>query len=117
MPDAADTFRDFVLDQLAALPDLRCSRMFGSYGLYDGGKFFGIISRSRLYFNTDETTREAYRERGSSPFRPKPKMELKRYYEVPLEILEDRDQLIHWARAAAGAGKPARERKNKSRKR
>jgi len=117
LPDAADTFKDFVLDQLEAIADLRCGRMFGSYGLYSGEKFFGIISKSRLYFKTDETTRAAYLERGSAAFRPMPKMELKLYYEVPLDILEDRDQLIQWARAAVRVEKPARRRKGKSPKR
>jgi len=117
LPDPADTFKDFVLDQLTPIPDLRCGRMFGSYGVYSGEKFFGIISKSRLYFKTDETTRKAYLQRESKPFHPMPKMELKRYYEVPLEILEDRDQLIQWARAAVDVGKPSRRRKGKSSKR
>ena len=29
-----DSFRDFVLDQLHALGDIRCRAMFGGYGLY-----------------------------------------------------------------------------------
>jgi TfoX/Sxy family transcriptional regulator of competence genes len=48
MPD--DSFRDFVLDQLRDLRQIDCRRMFGSYGLYHGGVFFGIISKGRLYF-------------------------------------------------------------------
>ena len=38
-----DSFKDFVMDQLAALPELRAKRMFGGYGLYGGEHFFGIL--------------------------------------------------------------------------
>lgn len=114
MASQADTFKDFVLDQLERIPNLRCHRMFGSHGLYCGEIFFGIISKSHLYFKTDDKTRLAYIERASGPFRPNPEQELKVYYEVPLEILEDRDQLVQWANAAVAASKPARRMKNKS---
>jgi DNA transformation protein and related proteins len=117
LPTTADTFRDFVLDQLERMPDLRVRRMFASYGLYSGEKFFGIISKSRLYFKTDMKSRVAYIDRGSRPFRPNPKLELQNYYEVPLEILEDRDQLVQWAKEAVGVSKPAKGRKSKSGKR
>jgi DNA transformation protein and related proteins len=116
LPAPADTFKDFVLDQLERLPGLRCHRMFGSHGLYCGEIFFGIISKSHLYFKTDERTRLAYIERESRPFRPKPEQELKVYYEVPLEILEDRDQLVYWAKAAVEVSKSTGRKKSKSRK-
>ncbi|HEV2351250.1 MAG TPA: TfoX/Sxy family protein [Terriglobia bacterium] len=114
MPARADTFKDFVLDQLEHMRDLRVRRMFGSHGLYCGETFFGIISKSRLYFKTDEKTRWAYLERESRSFRPHPELDLKAYYEVPLEILEDRDQLVQWAKAAAAVSKSAGRRKAKS---
>jgi DNA transformation protein len=116
LPDSAGSFKDFVLDQLERIRNLRCRRMFGAYGLYCGEKFFGIIAQSRLYFKTDEKTRVAYVERQSNPFRPNPKQELRNYYEVPLEILEDSDQLIQWANAAMGIAAPARRGKSESRK-
>jgi DNA transformation protein and related proteins len=34
------------------------------------------------------------------PFRPNPKQTLKTYYEVPADILEDRELLARWADAA-----------------
>ena len=40
-----------------------------------------------------------------------PEMELKVYYQVPIEILEDRDQLLQWAKdAVAVAGAPKRRK-------
>ena len=95
-----DSFKAFVLDQLDHLDHVVCRAMFGGYGLYQGNVFFGILYKGRLYFKTDSTTLQAYRERGMKPFRPSAKMTLKTYYEVPVEILEDEDQLAAWARQA-----------------
>ena len=71
--------------------------MFGSYGLYCGAQFFGIISSAQLYFKTDLLTREAYRERGMKPFRPNATQTLTSYYEVPIEVVEDDERLAAWA--------------------
>jgi len=94
-----DSFRDFVLDQLAEL-DISARPMFGAYGLYFRGKFFGIISRGRLYFKTNEDTRDKYIERGMGPFVVSAKQILKNYYEVPPEIVEDTAELKIWAQGA-----------------
>jgi DNA transformation protein len=95
-----ESFRDLVLDQLQSLEDLECRAMFGGYGLYQGDTFFGIIYKGRLYFKTDETTVAAYKRLGMKPFRPNAKQTLKSYYQVPVDTLEDHDQLTAWARKA-----------------
>jgi DNA transformation protein len=103
----SDSFKDFVLDQLHGLRGVTCRAMFGGYGLYRGGTFFGIIHRGRLYFKTDSTSVSAYRERQMKPFRPNAKQTLKTYYEVPVDIIEDAEELSGWAdRAAAERTKP-----------
>lgn len=98
-----DTFKDFVLDQLRDMGRVECRRMFGGYGLYYGKIFFGIIYKGQLYLKTGPTTRGAYEQRGMQPFRPSPKQTLKNYYETPAEILDDDEQLVAWAHAAAGS--------------
>jgi DNA transformation protein len=94
------TFRDFVLDQLQRLGEVDCRRMFGSFGLYHNGVFFGILAQGRLYFKTNTVTRSTYVQRGMLPFRPNPGQTLKSYYEVPVDILEDHERLVVWARQA-----------------
>jgi DNA transformation protein len=96
-----DSFKDFVLDQLAGLGALRCRAMFGGFGIYRSETFFAIVYKGRLFFKTDAETRRAYVERGMAPFRPSAKQSLTSYHEVPLEILEDAAQLTVWARRAA----------------
>ena len=96
-----DGFRDFVLDQLSGLSGLTYRAMFGGYGLYQRDAFFGIIHRGRLYFKTDRITAPRYRDRGMKPFTPTSTQTLKNYYEVPIEVLEDPEDLIVWASQAA----------------
>ena len=96
-----DSYRDFVLDQLRELGGVTCRSMFGGYGLYLKGDFFGILYGGRLYFKTDEGTREKYRRLGMTPFSPGGKQVLKSYYEVPAEVLEDDEMLASWAMEAA----------------
>ncbi len=96
-----DSFKDFVLDQLGSLRGVTCRAMFGGYGLYQGDVFFGIIHKGRLYFKTSETSRSAYRERGMKPFRPNVRQTLKTYYEVPVDVTEDAEQLVAWAAQAS----------------
>jgi len=93
-----DSFRDFILDQLRDLGHVDCRSMFGGYGLYHAGVFFGIISSGKLYLKTDPATRPEYERRGMGPFRPNAKQTLKSYYEVPVEIIEDGESLAEWAR-------------------
>ena len=95
-----ESFANFILDQLRELPDLDCRAMFGGYGLYQDEMFFGIIFKGRLYLKTDAKSVVPYRELGMKPFRPNRKQTLKSYYEVPLDILEDRDRLAAWAKEA-----------------
>jgi len=98
-----DSFKDFVLDQLSELRGVICCAMFGGYGLYQGEVFFGIIHKGRLYFRTDERTKLLYVKKGMKPFRPTAKQTLKTYYEVPVDIIEDGEQLTSWAgRAVSG---------------
>ena len=98
---STDSFRDFVLEQLAALEGLRCKRMFGGHGLYAGEVFFGILFDGRLYFKTHPDTLPNYLTVEASVLTPSKKQILKNYREVPVEILEDAVQLTSWARKEA----------------
>lgn len=99
---SSDSFKDYVIDQLRGMESLTCRPMFGGLGLYDGNTFFGIIFKGRIYLKTDSITARSYREKGMLPFQPNRKQKLKNYYEVPAEVLEDREEFLTWANRAAG---------------
>lgn len=97
MPPKHDGFKDFVLDQLTNLRGITCRAMFGGYGLSLKGTFFGIIHKGRLYFKVTPETVDQYKTHGMKPFRPNPKQTLKSFYEVPVDVIEDAEQLNEWA--------------------
>ena len=97
----ANSFRDFVLEQLATLDGLHSRAMFGGYGLYCGEQFFAIVYDGRLYFKTHPDTLDDYLRDQAAVFAPSEKQILKNYREVPVDILEDAAQLLSWARKAA----------------
>ena len=96
----ADSFHDFVLEQLASLDGLRCKPMFGGHGLHCDEHFFGIVYDGRLYFKMHPDTLEDYLRHQSVVFAPSEKRVLKNFREVPVEILEDGQQLVIWAKKA-----------------
>ena len=113
-------FLEFVLDQLSGLRRVSSRRMFGGIGIYKDEHFFAIIDEGRLYFLTDESTRERYKARGMKPFEYAPSKLITSYYEVPVDILEDDGELRTWAAesvsvqvAKKGKKKPARPRKKR----
>ena len=105
----SDGFRAFILEQLAGIRGLHDRVMFGGIGLYDGDVFFGIVARDSLYLKVDDSTRGRYEAAGMTPFKPyadRP-MTIMGYYEVPVRVLEDADELVRWARAATRVGSRA----------
>jgi DNA transformation protein len=111
MPASADSqsFLAFVLDQLQFVGEVESRAMFGGHGLYCMGIFFACVHRGRLYFKTDETTRQFYIDAGMGPFRPNAKQTLKSYYEVPVDALEDTERLADLALAAIRVGRGGEE--------
>src|SRR5689334_7592428 len=97
----SDGFKAFVLDQLAELGDVMPKAMFGGVGLYHRGVFFGIISRDTLYLKVGDTNCAAYESAGIKPVKPfAGRAGTRRYYAVPLDVLESPIDLARWARAA-----------------
>ena len=98
-------YLEYVLEQLAGLPGVRSNRMFSGAGLYQDEVFFGLLFGETLYFKVDDRNRPDYESRGMAQFRPykdRPQVSFT-YYEVPPEVLEDRQQLVAWAGRAVEA--------------
>ena len=116
---ADESFKEFVLDQLAGLPDVRARAMFGAHGLYSGDHFFAILDEGRLFFKTDEKSTADYIDRGMGPFTytSRGKTMTMAYLEVPPDILENAPELVQWARRAiqlaASQKNPAKRAKPK----
>lgn len=92
-------FKDQVFDTLQYIGGLHCERFFRHWGLYYGGHFIGIIVNNRLYLRTNSLTRKAYEDHGMKSFRETDKT-LRRFYQVPHDVVNDTRELKQWTRDA-----------------
>ena len=95
-----DWFVSFVLGQLHGMEGLGSIEMFGGYGLFFGRTFFGIMSAGRLYLKTDDATVGEYVRRGKKAFHSGEAETLRTYFELPADVLSDKQRLTEWVRAA-----------------
>ncbi len=111
----SEGFRAFVLDQLEELGGVEARPMFGGFGLYHHGRFFGIIAADVLYLKVDDITRGNYEAAGMPPFKPYAHRPVTmKYYAVPPDVLESAPELARWAREAidvAARARPSTRRK------
>ena len=68
-----------------------------------------MVSRDRLDLKVDDQSKDEHLARGMPRFRPNERQTLKSYFEVPPEVLDDREALLAWAREAIRAGLESQE--------
>lgn len=103
---ASTEFTAYILELLEPLNELTSSRFFGGIGIKNRSKLFAMIMGNTLYFCVNDDTRKNYQAKGMMPFSystKKGRVEVARYYSVPEDLLEDREQLLVWAREAIDA--------------
>ena len=125
----SEGYRTYVIEQLATLPALSTRRMFGGLGLYSGEWFFALVDDDVLFFKVDDANREDYVSRGMKAFMPFPGQPSLGYFQVPVDVIEEAEDLTRWAQRSvevaqrAGLKKkvrlkpdPRKKRKNPARK-
>lgn len=100
-----------ILRRLTPLP-VTTKRLFGLSGLYLDGRYFGFVTDGKLYFRTDEASREDYESRAMAAFqpsgRPRGPKTVDRNFQVPPDVGENEDKLRTWALRAVEAPKKAK---------
>ena|SRR5260221_9965551 len=109
----SDSYRVFVLEQLARVTPVTSRSMFGGVGIYARGLFFALIAEDRLYFKVDDSTRPDFERVGMEPFRPVGQVCAMGYFEVPADVVEDTVQLASWVEKAVGVAAKPKGRKIK----
>lgn len=104
-------YREWVLEQLREVGPVTGRAMFGGYGLYLDGLFFGLIDDDVLYLKVDDSTRAEYEAAGSGPFNPMGTEKPMQYYELPADVLEDRTRLLSWTEKALDVARRAKRRR------
>lgn len=74
--------------------------MFGGIGFFEDAIMFGMIGGGVLRFRVDEENQLNYEAKGMEPYRTKPNTKGMPYWEVPVNVLENRDELKIWAEKA-----------------
>lgn len=114
-----DEFLAHVLELLAPLGSVAARRMFGGYGLYCDGVFFGILLDNTLYLKADDRNRGEFERAGSEIFSysRKGKRATLNFYRAPEEAMDATRLMLPWARSALAAALRSRAGKPPSRKR
>ncbi len=110
MPVSQD-YLDYIMDQLSAFGNVETKKMFGGIGFFMEGTMFAMIGYDAFRMRVDESNQQDYEAYGMEPVYGASKKIGLPYWEVPLEILEDSDQLKEWASKALDAAKRGKKRK------
>lgn len=106
MTKGSEAFVHYVLDALKSVGALQAGRFFGGVGISDGHVQFAMIMGNSVYCVVDDRTRPLYEACGMSPFSymtKKGRVQVRKYYELPEDILSDADELKQWVRQSIDA--------------
>lgn len=112
MTTPSTEYTEYILELLEPIGPVQTGRFFGGVGISNSFAQFAMIMGNNLYFVVDEDTREKYEQAGMQPFSymtKKGQIQVRRYFELPEDILTDPEQLRLWASEAmsvAGKTKP-----------
>ncbi|UCE04741.1 MAG: TfoX/Sxy family protein [bacterium] len=102
----SESYKNYILEQLESIGNVTAKSMFGGFGIYINGVFCALIADDILYFKVDESNRSDYESVGMKPFKPFGNDSYTmQYYEVPIEVLEDRETLRIWVDKAQAVAK------------
>lgn len=95
----SNDFFEFVQDQLSGWSNIDKKSMFGVLGLYQDGIMFGIIANDMVYLKVDDSNKNKFLDAGSKTLKVfKNNSEVPSYYELPVDILENAEAFIEWAK-------------------
>ena len=83
------------------LDNVQFKKMFGGIGIFRYGIMFSMISKSsQLYFRANHEDVNKYESLGARSFNPHKKGKGMPYWEVPKEVISNREMFIEWAEEA-----------------
>lgn len=97
----SEEYVSFVNEQLSNFDGIYTKKMFGGIGYYNEGVMFGLLGNDIFCLRVTDENRADYEKFGMRAFMSSETTKGLPYYEVPAEILEDRDALVAWAKKAS----------------
>lgn len=104
-------FSAYILEVLEDLEDISAARFFGGVSMSSGAQQFAMIMGDTLYLCVDDSTRPRYLEMGCECFAydsKRGRVQVKKYYAVPDELLDAPEELRDWAQDAIDAARRSR---------
>ncbi|MFY2559899.1 TfoX/Sxy family protein [Corallococcus terminator] len=100
-----DSFVEYTVELLEKLGPVQARRMFGGWGLYFGGRMFGLIGGGQLFLKVDDVTKPDFQAAGCRPFLYEGggKTVEMGYWTPPTDANDDAYELLPWARRAVDA--------------
>lgn len=95
-----DSYIEYINDQISALEGISTKKMFGGLSFYKEGVMFGLLGNDIFCLRVTEDNQTDYEAYGMKAFMSSEKKKGLPYWEVPLEILEDKIELAKWANKA-----------------
>src|SRR3981189_2856043 len=102
--------RDFLIDLFADFGPVTIRRMFSGFGISADGTNFALALRGGLYFRADGETIPRFEAEGSKPFQYQTRTKtvvVASYWQLPVRLYDDPEELTGWARAALAAAERA----------
>jgi len=96
-------YTEYVLEFLEPICPVRITRFFGGVGISCDSVQFAMIMGNSLYFAVDESSRKKYEQAGMQAFSymtKKGQIQVRKYFELPEDVLIDHEQLLLWANEA-----------------
>lgn len=86
---------DQLVCSLSSLGEVVSRKMFGGYGIFENKAMFALVtSEGRAYLKVDQSNQKRFEEVGATQFGKMP------YFEIPDDILKDRNSLCEWAKVS-----------------
>ncbi|QDE88825.1 competence protein TfoX [Myxococcus xanthus] len=104
-----DSFVEYTVELLEKLGPVKSRSMFGGWGLYLGGRMFGLIGGGQLFLKVDDVTKPDFQAAGCRPFiyeGMSTPVEMG-YWTPPADAADDAYALLPWARKAVDAANRA----------
>ena len=105
MTTPSTEYTEYILELLEPFGSVQTGRFFGGVAISNGFAQFAMIMGNCLYFVVNEDTRKKYEQAGMQPFSymtKKGQIQVRRYFELPDDILTDPEQLRLWVSEAMG---------------
>jgi DNA transformation protein len=105
----------FISELFSAFGPVSVRRMFGGAGIFTRGLMIGLISDDEIYLKADERTAPEFEAEGMNPFTygAKSRRVVMSYWQMPVRLFDDPDELAKWARGALSAAERSGAKKQK----